>query len=157
MLKNVPKHPGISFSHSREIAIMKYLMEMDTPNVVPLVDVTRDTITEKVSVMMPHYSGSLADRCLESQENCHALTPAEIRAFSRQLLTGIRHCHAAGIAQRDKKAGEHLDPQSRTQAEAVLLIGDLGMGRFVSRTDHFFSDNVLTVTLRCARGVIPVQ
>ena len=142
--KHASTHEGVPSTLLREIAIMKYLTEMATPHIVPLLDVVRGSKTEHVSIIMPLYSCSLADRCLRRQrKTLSLLTPAEIRDFSRQLLTGVRHCHAAGIVHRDLKPENVLIGTS--EADEQIFIADLGMSRSISRTDHLLTHDVLTV------------
>ena len=137
------KHREMACIQLREVAIMKYLTEMATPYVVPLLDVTQDNDTGQVSIIMPLYSCSLADRCLKKRKKVHPLTPAKIRSFSRQLLTGIRHCHAAGIVHRDLKPENILIGTKGVEEE--LFIADLGLSRSISRTDHLLTHDAFTV------------
>ena len=139
--KHTGTDEGVPSTLLREVAIMKYLTELATPHVVPLLDVTRD---EQWHLVMALYDCSLADRCLKKQsKNFHPLSPAEIKAFSRQLITGIRHCHAAGVVHRDLKPENIL--MKTSGAEDQLFIADFGESRSISRTDHLFTHDVLTV------------
>jgi hypothetical protein len=142
--KHASAHEGVPSTLLREVAIMKYLTELATPHVVPLLDVVRGSKTEHVSIIMPLYNSSLADRCLQrNRKKFDPLTPVQVRAFARQLLTGIRHCHAAGIVHRDLKPENILIETS--EADEQIFIADLGMSRSISRTDHLLTHDVLTV------------
>ena len=125
------KHANMQFTLLREVAIMKYLTDLVTPHVAPLQDVTPDKGMEQVSIIMPLYSDSLADQCFRKpRKKFNPLSPVKIRSFSRQLITGIRHCHAAGIVHQDLKP-ENILVQTK-EAEDQLFIADLGMCRNIS-------------------------
>lgn len=122
---------GLDMSAVREI---KYLQEIQHPNVIQLVDVYSElTSLNLVLEVLP----TDLERVLK--DKARPISALDVKRWMLQTLRGTHHCHRQGIMHRDLKPNNLLmDPNG------VIKLADFGLARSINHPLEKLTSNVVT-------------
>ncbi|EPY49869.1 CMGC/CDK/CDK5 protein kinase Pef1 [Schizosaccharomyces cryophilus OY26] len=121
----------------REISLMK---ELRHPNIMSLIDVLH---TDNKLMLVFEYMEKDLKKYMDAYGNQGALSPSEVKNFTRQLLSGISFCHENRVLHRDLKP-QNLLINNRGE----LKLADFGLARSIGIPVNTFSNEVVTLWYR---------
>ena len=104
---------------AREIHILRRL---DHPNVIKLEGIVTSRLSHSLYLVFEYMEHDLAGLAALSGQR---FTEPQVKCFMRQILEGLRHCHARGVLHRDIKGSNLLIGD-----DGVLRIADFGLATF---------------------------
>jgi tRNA A-37 threonylcarbamoyl transferase component Bud32 len=104
---------------AREIHILRRL---DHPNVIKLEGIVTSRLSHSLYLVFEYMEHDLAGLAALSGQR---FTEPQVKCFMRQILEGLRHCHARGVLHRDIKGSNLLIGDN-----GVLRIADFGLATF---------------------------
>ncbi|KAH6791179.1 Protein kinase superfamily protein [Perilla frutescens var. frutescens] len=123
---------------AREIKILRML---DHPNVMKLEGIITSRLSCTIYLVFEYMEHDLAGllSCPDIK-----FTDSQIKCYTRQLLSGLDHCHSRGIMHRDIKSSNIL-----VNNEGVLKIADFGLAYFTRpKNRQPFTSRVVTLWYR---------
>jgi len=126
---------GLSQDAIREIRL---LQELDHPNVMKVLDIFSHS--SNINVVLEYMSTDL-DHILRSKEVL--LSPGDVKAYLKMLLSAVEHCHKNWILHRDIKPGNLL-----VGPDGLLKLADFGLAKIYGSPDRELSHQACTLFYR---------
>jgi serine/threonine protein kinase len=145
---------GIPSTAIREISV---LQELQHPNIVKLIEqrIDGDSSPESTAPKKLWLVFEFVDQDLKRFTKSRGkLEPELVKNFSRQLLTGLEHCHLRRLIHRDLKPQNLLVDEKTMQ----LKIADFGLARALSLLPvPKLTHEVVTVWYRCPEILLGIE
>ncbi|KAG0670573.1 TFIIH complex serine/threonine-protein kinase subunit kin28 [Maudiozyma exigua] len=122
---------GLDMSAIREV---KYLQELDHPNVINLIDIfmAYDNLNLVLEFLPTDLEVVIKDKNI-------LFTPADIKSWMLMTLRGVYHVHRNFILHRDLKPNNLL-----ISPEGLIKVADFGLARAVPGPREMLTSNVVT-------------
>lgn len=122
---------GLDMSAIREV---KYLQELDHPNVINLIDIfmAYDNLNLVLEFLPTDLEVVIKDKNI-------LFTPADIKSWMLMTLRGVYHVHRNFILHRDLKPSNLL-----ISPEGLIKVADFGLARAVPGPREMLTSNVVT-------------
>ncbi|EWG91686.1 Kin28p [Saccharomyces cerevisiae P301] len=122
---------GLDMSAIREV---KYLQEMQHPNVIELIDIfmSYDNLNLVLEFLPTDLEVVIKDKSI-------LFTPADIKAWMLMTLRGVYHCHRNFILHRDLKPNNLL-----FSPDGQIKVADFGLARAIPAPHEILTSNVVT-------------
>ena len=120
--------------HDVELRGVRHCMNLKCPNLVTIFDV-RENDAGQVFVLMEYVAGPSLSQLITDRGG--TLPREEALSILRQIATALDYLHSRGIVHRD------LKPSNVFVEDGVAKIGDYGLSKFVSISEH--NDHTINV------------